>query len=87
MDNLYYNYKTITYLKAEDKKIKYLSSSNLNLIAENIYKMLRNLHFADVYLIIDDSNNSYKNTNKITLIFSIVSISFSCCFLFQFYLR
>ena len=41
------------------------------------FKMMRNLHFADAYNIIDDIEKSYSRTNKTTMIFSVISICFS----------
>lgn len=43
----------------------------------NMFKMMRNLHFADAYNIIDDIEKSYTRTNNITMIFSVISICFS----------
>ena len=75
LNTLYYNFKLST---SENKIKNFLQDPDLVTIIDNLLIMIRTLHFADSFLVIDDIENSYKKSHNIKVIFSIISICFSC---------
>ena len=76
LNTMYFNFK----MSEESNKIKtFLQEEDLITIIDNLLIMIRTLHFADSFLvIINDIEKSYKKSHRVKVIFSIISICFSC---------
>ena len=73
-------YLTFTYEETnyEARQWAFLKSSDLKIIEDNLLNVIRSLHFADSFLVIEDINNSYDTIHRVKIYFSIASIGISC---------
>ena len=73
-------YLTFTYEETnyEARQWAFLKSSDLKIIEDNLLNVIRSLHFANSFLVIEDINNSYDTIHRVKIFFSISSIGISC---------
>ena len=55
-----------------------VNTPSLLIIEENLLNVIRSLHFADSFLVVDDINNSYMTIHAIKVGFSVSSIVLTC---------
>ena len=53
-------------------------ANDIKIIEENLLNVIRSLHFADSFLVIEDINDSYNTIHSIKVYFSVISIILSC---------
>ena len=73
LQNLYYTFKNEED-NPEERQKTFLMSDDIKIIEENLLNVIRSLHFADSFLVIEDINNSYHSIHRIKIIFSLLSI-------------
>ena len=77
LQNLYFTFKNEE-TNFEERQKTFLESEDLKIIEENLLNVIRSLHFADSFLVIDDINNSYMTIHAIKVGFSVASIVLTC---------
>ena len=77
LETLYYSFKNEGAGDNERQKT-FLMSDDIKIIEENLLNVIRSLHFADSFLVIEDINDSYNTIHSIKVYFSIISIILSC---------
>ena len=77
LENLYYSFKNEGAGDNERQKTL-LMSDDIKIIEENLLNVIRSLHFADSFLVIEDINDSYNTIHSIKVYFSVISIILSC---------
>ena len=72
------NYYNFNAGKKETRQEEFLKDSDLKMVMENMMNVIRKLHFADSFSSIRDVNKSYIKGHEVKIVFSIISICFSC---------
>ena len=72
------NYYNFNAGKKESRQEEFLKDEDLNMVMENMMNVIRKLHFADSFSSIRDVNGSYIKGHEVKIVFSIISICFSC---------
>lgn len=80
LHNLYYSFKSQN--ATEIRQLDFLQASDLEIIEDNLLNVVRSLHIADSFLVIDDINNSYHSIHQVKVYFSVASIGMICLVIF-----
>ena len=80
LQNLYYTFKNQN--KNAIRQLDFLQSSDIEIIEDNLLNVVRSLHFADSFLVIEDINNSYHSIHQVKIYFSVASIGMICLVIF-----
>ena len=75
LNYLYYTFKVSDH---STRQLSFLQSEDLTVLENNIINQVINLQYANAYITRDDILHTYQVIHKTKLIFSVISICFSC---------
>ena len=77
-DYVYKQLRTDNVLSQMNTMLDGFKVTYAKIIEENLLNVIRSLHFADSFLVVDDINNSYMTIHATTVGFSVSSIVLTC---------